>query len=142
MNKKEIITLIAVGVVVFFISCFGALLLVSPNNHNEGDNPGDIPTTSKPTPTSDDAIKVGKYALHYGNYYCKYEEYEDGKLTMHESALKLDKDEITIGDEEYDYVIEGDKLKLEDGPELRAIDNNRIRMEAGAGLEYSYMEAK
>ena len=142
MNKKEIITLIAVGVVVFFISCFSALLLVSPNNHNEGDNPGDIPTTSKPTPTSDDAIKVGKYALHYGSYYCKYEEYDDGKLTMHESVLKLDKDEITIGDEEYDYVIEGDKLKLEDGPELRAIDNDRIRMEAGAGLEYVYKEAK
>lgn len=142
MNKKEIITLIAVGVVVFSISCFGALLLVSPNNHNEGDNPGDTPTTSKPTPTSDDAIKVGKYTLHYGNYYCKYEEYEDGELTMHESALKLGEDEITIGDEEYDYVIEGDKLKLEDGPELRAIDNNRIRMEAGAGLEYSYKEAK
>ena len=142
MNKKEIITLIAVGVVVFFISCFGALLLVSPNNHNEGDNPGDTPTTSKPTPTSDDAIKVGKYALHYGNYYCKYEEYEDGELTMYESVLKLDADEITIGDEEYDYIIEGDKLKLEDGPELRAIDNNRIRMEAGAGLEYSYKEAK
>ena len=142
MNKKEIITLIAVGVVVFFISCFGALLLVSPNNHNEGDNPVDTPTTSKPTPTSDDAIKVGKYALHYGNYYCKYEEYEDGELTMYESVLKLDADEITIGDEEYDYIIEGDKLKLEDGPELRAIDNNRIRMEAGAGLEYSYKEAK
>ena len=142
MNKKEIITLIAVGVVVFFISCFGALLLVSPNNHNEGDNPVDTPTTSKPTPTSDDAIKVGKYALHYGNYYCKYEEYEDGELTMYESVLKLDADEITIGDEEYDYIIEGDKLKLEDGPELRAIDNDRIRMEAGAGLEYSYKEAK
>ncbi len=140
MNKKEKLTLIAVGLIFFFISCFSALLLVTSNNNEEGDNSDGNPTSSKHAKDSKDTIKVGKYTLHYGNYYCEYEEYEDGKLSMYEATLELDEDEITIGDEDYDYTIEGDELKLEEGPTLRVTNNDRIRMEAGAGLEYNYME--
>lgn len=142
MNKKEKLTLIAVGLMVFFISCFSVSLLMLSNNNKEEGESSNASTSSKPAPAKDGTIKVGKYTLHYGNYYCEYEEYDDGKLIMKEAILELDEDEITIGDEDYEYAIEGDELKLKEGPILRVVKDDRIRVEAGAGLEYNYKEAK
>ena len=135
MNKKEIITLIIVGVLVAAGAGVGGFFLarsIASSSSSSDD------TTKTTNPTEDDTLTVNGYTLKYGQY-TSAERDKNGNRQVQTVAV-LNKDNFIAQGQTLKYSVENDRIKLESGLTYQVIGDNKLLLEAGAGIELSYQE--
>ena len=135
MNKKEIITLIIVGVLVAAGAGVGGFFLarsIASSSSSSDD------TTKTTNPTEDDTLTVNGYTLKYGQY-ASAERDENGNRQV-QTVVFLNKDNFIAQGQTVKYSVENDRIKLESGLTYQVIGDNKLLLEAGAGVELSDQE--
>ena len=135
MNKKEIITLIIVGVLVAAGAGVGGFFLarsIASSSSSSDD------TTKTTNPTEDDTLTVNGYTLKYGQY-ASAERDENGNRQV-QTVVVLNKDNFIAQGQTVKYSVENDRIKLESGLTYQVIGDNKLLLEAGAGVELSDQE--
>jgi hypothetical protein len=135
MNKKEIITLIIVGVLVAAGAGVGGFFLARGIASSSSSSDDTTKTTSK---TEDDTLTVNGYTLKYGQY-ASAERDENGNRQV-QTVVFLNKDNFIAQGQTVKYSVENDRIKLESGLTYQVIGDNKLLLEAGAGVELSYQE--
>ena len=135
MNKKEIITLIIIGVLVAAGAGVGGFFLarsIASSSSSSDD------TTKTTNPTEDDTLTVNGYTLKYGQY-ASAERDKNGNRQV-QTVVVLNKDNFIAQGQTVKYSVENDRIKLESGLTYQVIGDNKLLLEAGAGIELSYQE--
>lgn len=127
MSKKEIITLVIVGMLMFSVS-LGFVFYKSFKVENHVNN------------EADKSLKVGEYLLAYGTYRAIEKEYDQdlGKYIEKEVVLTLSKEKVTINGESNSYLVKDNSLYVNGVMMYKVEANNRFSMLAGGGVEFNY----
>jgi hypothetical protein len=153
MNKKEIATLIIVGVIVAIGAGLGGFFLLHNSDSDSSSNTDDTSKTSDKTEdktedkkddtktdntkkTTEDTVKVGRYTLHYGKY-ATPERDEKGNRQV-QTVIYFKKDGFIREGKTYKYTIVGAQIKLDGGPIYRVDAHDTITLEAGSGVDFKY----
>ena len=121
MNKKEIITLIIVGVLVAAGAGVGGFFLarsIASSSSSSDD------TTKTTNPTEDDTLTVNGYTLKYGQY-ASAERDENGNRQV-QTVVFLNKDNFIAQGQTVKYSVENDRIKLESGLTYQVIGDNKL----------------
>lgn len=138
MNKKEITTLIIVGVLVLAGAGVGGFFLGRAITSGGSDSLNSSSTTDTPNKKADDTLTVNGYTLKYGQY-ASAERDEKGNRQV-QTVVILNKDNFVAQGETLKYSVENDRIKLTNGMSYQVIGDNKLLLEAGAGIELSYQE--
>ena len=138
MNKKEITTLIIVGVLVLAGAGVGGFFLGRAITSGGSDSSNSSNTTDTPNKKADDTLTVNGYTLKYGQY-ASAERDEKGNRQV-QTVVILNKDNFVAQGETLKYSVENDRIKLTNGMSYQVIGDNKLLLEAGAGIELSYQE--
>lgn len=137
MNKKEIATVIIIGVLVAVGAGVGGFFLThslgSDSSSNSSDNKTEEKTENK---TATDTVKVGKFTLKTGKYATADRDSKGNRVVQ--TVVVLRKDGFVREGKTYKYTVNGDRIKLESGITYQATSNDTILLEAGAGVEFKY----
>ena len=134
MNKKEITTLIITGVAALLLAGFGSFFLF----HNLGSSSSSDDTNTSTDKKDEDVLIVNGFSLKYGQY-ASAERDENGNRQV-QTVVILNKDNFIAQGQTIKYSVENDRIKLESGMTYQVIGNNKLLLEAGAGIELSYQE--
>lgn len=126
MNKKQIIIILIVGIVTFLLTTALTYEILSNKD--------------KILSSDETVLQLDKYTLKYGKYKGIEEAYnqDNGKIIKTESKMELTKTEIKVKSYKSTYSVKGNKLITSSGIEYEAFGNNKIRLLAGSGIEYTY----
>lgn len=138
MNKKEITTLIIVGVLVLAGAGVGGFFLGRAITSGGSDSSNSSSTSDTPNKKADDTLTVNGYTLKYGQY-ASAERDEKGNRQV-QTVVILNKDNFVAQGETLKYFVENDRIKLTNGMSYQVIGDNKLLLEAGAGIELSYQE--
>lgn len=139
MNKKEIITLIILGVVLLAGAGVGGFFLgrsFGSSDSGETTSKTTENTDTKTADSSEDAVKVGSYSLKTGKYATADRDTQGNRVVQ--TVVVLRKDGFVREGKTYNYAINGDRIKLESGITYQATSNDTILLEAGGGVEFKY----
>ena len=124
MNKKQIIILIIVGLVIFIATFFGVYLQLT----NDDGKPKE---TKKAV---DNAIILKDYKVTYGTYVGVEKEYNDKTQAITSKNVKMNVSKDSINGEK--YVVKDNSIYV-NGYELYKVTNNdELKLLAGSGIEY------
>ena len=125
MNKKQILILIVVGLVIFLATFFGVYLLSS----NDDGKP-----VEKKVNNSRDGIVLKDYKLQYGTYIGNEKEYNDKTGAVTNKAVKMTVTKETINNEK--YIVKGNSIYV-NGYEMYVVTkDNQLKLLAGSGIDY------
>lgn len=139
MNKKEIATVIIIGVLVAVGAGVGGFFLThSLGSDSSSNSSDDTSKTSDKTEnkTATDTVKVGKFTLKTGKYATADRDSKGNRVVQ--TVVVLRKDGFVREGKTYKYTVNGDRIKLESGITYQATSNDTILLEAGAGVEFKY----
>lgn len=129
MNKKEVVILIVVFLVV---TCISTISIYHITNRNKGENK----KSNVDSKTTSDVLKVGEYSLEYGAYKGIENEYnpDTDKVEKKEKTITLSKTKIN-GE---NYKVKGTSLYVNGYELYKVIANNKFELFAGEGVEFEY----
>lgn len=135
MDKKQIGIIVVIGVIAFAITM--GIMYLQSNKSSTNTNTENTSSTKKVTNTE---IKVGNYTIKYGKYKGVEEEYDPDNDIMNKKNVFVEITETMIktGDYSETYIISGNKLVTSNRIEYEVIENNKIVLLAGGGIEYEY----
>jgi hypothetical protein len=150
MNKKEITTLIILGVILLAGAGVGGFFLGRSFGSSDSDDSGNSSNTSssqtdtktntktdtKTDDTTEETVKVGKYALKTGKYATADRDSKGNRVVQ--TVVILRKDGFVSEGKTYKYTITGSRIKLENGMTYQVSSKDAMTLEAGAGVEFKY----
>ena len=143
MNKKEIATVIIIGVLVAVGAGVGGFFLThslgsdfSSNSSDDTSKTSDKTEEKTENKTATDTVKVGKFTLKTGKYATADRDSKGNRVVQ--TVVVLRKDSFVREGKTYKYTVNGDRIKLESGITYQATNNDTILLEAGAGVEFKY----
>ena len=144
MNKKEITTLIILGVILLAGAGVGGFFLgrsFGSGDSDKSDNSSsssqtDSKTDTKTADTSEETIKVGKYTLKTGKYATADRDSQGNRVVQ--TVVIIRKDGFVSEGKTYNYTITGSRIKLENGVTYQVTKHDAMTLEAGAGVEFKY----
>ncbi len=127
MNKKQILALTIVGLVIFGATFFGVYLLKT----NDDNKPKEKEAKN--------IVELKNYTLEYGTYIGEEKEYNPNKELVETKKVMIVLTKDKIGDQK--YTVKENSLYVQDSygqyTELYEVKgNNEFTMLAGAGIKY------
>jgi len=142
MNKKEITTLIILGVILLAGAGVGGFFLGRSFGSSDSDDSSNSSNTSssqtdtKTDDTTEETVKVGKYTLKTGKYATTDRDSKGNRVVQ--TVVILRKDGFVSEGKTYKYTITGSRIKLENGMTYQVSSKDAMTLEAGAGVEFKY----
>ena len=123
MTKKQLIILVAVGLVIFIATFFGVYLLST----NDDGKPKGVKEVKN-------AIVLTDYIVSYGTYVGVEKEYNDktGAVTDKEVKMEVTKDKIN-GES---FTVKGNSIYVNGYEMYEVTKDNQLKLLAGSGIDY------
>ena len=124
MNKKQIIILVVVGVVLF-IATFAGVYILKTNDDGK---------PKKKEEKIKDAIVLKDYTVKYGTYIGEEKEYNPDTDKIDTKKVKIEVTKDTINNEK--YTVKENSLYVNGYILYEVTANNEFKLLAGSGIDY------
>lgn len=124
MNKKQLIVLVVVGLVIFVATFFGVYLLSTNDDGRPKKSKNDV----------DNAIILKDYKVTYGTYIGIEKEYNDKTQAITNKTVKMEVTKDTINKEK--YVVKDNSIYVNGYELYKVTKNDELKLLAGSGIDY------
>ncbi len=127
MNKRQIIILTIVGLIIFGATFAGVYLMKKSDDN-------------KPKEQEKKALKLRDYSLEYGTYVGEEKEYDPDKDVIISNKVKIVLTKDTLGDQNYTVLDNSLYIKASNGNDIEmyeATKDNEFNLLAGNGIKYT-----